>query len=149
MSSCFILCDGDFSMILAAARDRREILLSLPRDQDDGDLRKPRRIPARACGRISISYGVAARGLGVARLVNRLAKFAAIDFGFFADQGFDFFWVVVPAFQVTAAEFAFGVFFVAGAHGGFLGFDFRACRRFRFGCGRGRGWCCGLCWWYW
>src|SRR5277367_5867450 len=84
MSSCFILCDGDFSMILAAATDRREILLPLPRDQDDGDLRKPRRICARACGRISISYGVAARGLGVARLVNRLAKFAAIDFGFFA-----------------------------------------------------------------
>src|SRR5271156_5379788 len=45
---------------------------------------------------------------------------------------------------MAAAELAFGVFFVAGAHGGFFGFDFRACCGFRFGggcgCCRHRGW---------
>src|SRR5580693_9036384 len=55
---------------------------------------------------------------------------------------------------MAAAELAFGVFFVAGSHGGFFRFDFRACGGFRFGCWRGGG--CGCCcrscwsgWWRW
>src|SRR5580704_6088069 len=57
---------------------------------------------------------------------------------------------------MAAAELAFGVFFVAGAHGGSLGFELRACGGFWFGrgCGRLRSCCRGgraryrwSCWW--
>src|SRR5271156_1631559 len=48
---------------------------------------------------------------------------------------------------MAAAELAFGVFFVAGAHGGLFRFDFRACRGFRFGCLRcSCRWCCRRRW---
>src|SRR5580692_2176385 len=60
-------------------------------------VRYARAVSARVAGPL-IPYGVAARRLGVARFVNRVAKLAAVDFGFFAYQRFDFFWVVVPAF---------------------------------------------------
>jgi hypothetical protein len=49
------------------------------------------------------------------RPVERLAKFAAVDFGVRSDQRFDFFRIVVPALQVAGAEFALFIFFIARA----------------------------------
>ena len=72
------------------------------------------------------------RHLGAIGFVNRLAEFAAVNFRLLADERFDFFWVVVPTFQVAAAELAFGIFFVAGALRGFLRLYFGRSGRFGF-----------------
>ncbi len=63
--------------------------------------------------------------------IKRFAVFAAIDFGvsspgFFcvAASLFDHVGGVEPALQVSTAEFAFGVFLVAGALSRLLEFDF-------------------------
>src|SRR5580700_4105622 len=83
-----------------------------------------------------------------AGLVERLAEFTAIDFGFLADERFDFFRIIVPTLQMPAAELAFRVLFVAGALRGFLGLQFRRGWGCRFGGSRGD---CGGCvsWWRW
>src|SRR6201981_1588855 len=89
--------------------------------------------------RLLITQRVAVRGLLKIGFGDLLAKFATVDFSLLADQGFDFLRVVVPALQVSAAEFAFRVFFIAGALCGFLRLDFGCCRRFGFGRNGGRG----------
>jgi hypothetical protein len=63
------------------------------------------------------------------RLVQRLAKFAAIDFRFRADQRFDFLRVVVPALQMPAAQFIFRVALIARALRRPLDLDFRRAGR--------------------
>ena len=47
--------------------------------------------------------------------VERVTKFAAVNFGVRTGQRFHFFRVIVPALQVSRAEFAFRVAFIAGA----------------------------------
>src|SRR4029077_1297913 len=86
-----------------------------------------------------IAQRVAVRHLGAIRFVNRLAKFAAINFRLLANERFDFFRVVVPALQVAAAKFAFRVFFIASALRGFLRLHFGRSGRFGFGGNSGCG----------
>src|ERR1700726_4001587 len=69
-------------------------------------------------------------------LVKRLAKFAAINFGFLPNQFLDFFRIVVPALEMSAAEFSFLVFLVAGALRALLHFHFRGGRFEVFRCNR-------------
>src|SRR5271170_592284 len=83
---------------------------------------------------------VAVRHFRAIGFVNRLAKFAAVDFSLLADEGFNFFRVVVPALQMAAAKFVFRVLFIARALRGFFRFDFRSHGRFRLGGNGGRGW---------
>lgn len=93
------------------------------------------------------AVGLIAAGVAVGLLlgvgaVDGAAKFAAVDFGVFANDGLDAGGIVEPALEMAGAEFAFGVFFVAGALLGFAGFELglRGCF---FRCG-GRGWRRGL-----
>src|SRR5215469_43694 len=49
------------------------------------------------------------------RAIQRLTEFATVDFGLWPHEPFDVLGVVVPTFQMTGTELAFGVLFVTGA----------------------------------
>ena len=95
-------------------------------------------------------------------LVQRLTKFAAINFGVLADFGLHILRIIVPALQMPRAEFPFSIFLIAGALPRLAHLDLLFCRRSRDRCRscgrwwrsrrRGRGlcgrrccrWCCRL-----
>lgn len=73
--------------------------------------------PTETEARPLVAQGVAVGRLRTIWRVERFAKFAAVHFGFCADQRFDFLWIIVPALQMAATELSLGVFFVACALG--------------------------------
>ena len=62
-----------------------------------------------------ISQRETVRHLLRVRLVQRLAKFAAVDFRVLADLGLHFLWIVIPTLQMARTEFSLGIFLIAGA----------------------------------
>ncbi len=62
-----------------------------------------------------VAQRITVRHLFRVGLVQCFAEFAAVDFGILPDLAFQFLRVVVPAFQMPAAEFSLGIFLIAGA----------------------------------
>ena len=74
------------------------------------------------------------------RLVKRFTKFAAVDLGVFADPRLHVLGIVVPALQMSRAQFAFGVLLIARPLPGFAHLELLLGRRNH---GRGRDGRCG------
>jgi hypothetical protein len=101
-----------------------------------------------------IAQRIAVRHLLRVGLVQRLAKFAAVNFRVLPDLGLHFHWIVVPPLEMPGAQFSLGILLIAGALPGLAHFDLlfrrRGFRRRRSGCdsrsgrssGSRRGRCC-------